>query len=189
MDNTEKIKACTLIDDKNIKGFFNDYRFLSNFHICPILYDGRIYGSTEAAYMSGKSNDPEDKIMFQQIVEPKEAKIKGRLVTLRPDWEEVKDKVMYDVNVFKYTFHPDLKARLLGTGDKYLEESNWWKDDYWGTVDGKGENKLGRVLMLIRDQIRFLDYKSRSTVNDPLDEESIKNAMDNLKKYLAKREL
>lgn len=157
MDNTEKIKACTLLDDNNIHGFFGEHRFLSNFHLMPsqqlIYHDNGVYQSTEAAYMASKTLDPKMRVQFENI-EPKEAKKLGRVISLRPDWEEVKDQIMYEVNLIKYSVSEDLKSRLLATGDKHLEETNWWKDTYWGVCDGVGRNQLGITLMRIRDELR-----------------------------------
>lgn len=42
----------------------------------------------------------------------------------------------------------------LDTGNRHLEECNTWNDRYWGTVNGKGENNLGKILMRIRDELR-----------------------------------
>ena len=49
---------------------------------------------------------------------------------------------------------PDLQVKLLATGDAYLEEGNTWGDRIWGTVDGQGENRLGKILMQVRDEAR-----------------------------------
>ena len=67
--------------------------------------------------------------------------------------EEVKDKVMYEIVLAKFTQNPDLKEKLLATGDEYLEEGNTWGDTIWGTVDGVGENRLGKILMRVRDEL------------------------------------
>lgn len=41
---------------------------------------------------------------------------------------------------------------LMATGNKYLEERNWWGDLYWGRdKEGNGENMLGKLLMEIRE--------------------------------------
>lgn len=72
---------------------------------------------------------------------------------MRSDWEEVKDKVMYEIVLAKFTQNPDLKEKLLATGDEYLEEGNTWGDTIWGTVDGVGENRLGKILMRVRDEL------------------------------------
>ena len=43
---------------------------------------------------------------------------------------------------------------LLSTGDKYLEETNHWKDTYYGVCDGVGKNVLGKILMSVRNIIK-----------------------------------
>ena len=49
---------------------------------------------------------------------------------------------------------PDLKEKLLSTGDRYLVEGNSWGDVYWGVCGGKGINMLGKLLMQIREELR-----------------------------------
>lgn len=70
------------------------------------------------------------------------------------DWEEVKDKVMYEIVLAKFTQNPDLKEKLLATGDEHLEEGNTWGDTTWGTVNGIGENRLGIILMKVRKELQ-----------------------------------
>lgn len=79
----------------------------------------------------------------------------GRRVKLRPDWEQVKTAVMEEVVRAKFTQNPDLAALLLSTGDAELIEGNTWGDTCWG-VDlrtGRGENRLGRILMKVRAEL------------------------------------
>jgi len=83
-----------------------------------------------------------------------QSKRAGRKLSLRHDWDEVKDQVMYEVCMSKFTKHPDLKEKLLSTGDAYLEETNHWGDTYWGVCEGVGTNKLGQTLMKIRKEIK-----------------------------------
>jgi predicted NAD-dependent protein-ADP-ribosyltransferase YbiA (DUF1768 family) len=49
----------------------------------------------------------------------------------------------------KFTI-PEMKDKLMATGDAYLEETNTWDDVYWGVCNGVGKNMLGRMLMYIR---------------------------------------
>ena len=44
-----------------------------------------------------------------------------------------------------------LYAMLKATGDAVLVEGNWWRDDFWGVYEGKGQNILGKILMIVRD--------------------------------------
>ena len=140
-------------DDKNIKGFFGPYRFLSNFHLCPVQFEGIVYPANENAYMAAKCKVHAQRVVFKDIA-PKEAKSEGRKVLLREDWEEVKLNIMYELNKQKFEWHPELRAALLATGDRYIEETNWWKDIYWGCCDGVGQNHLGRIIMRIRDELK-----------------------------------
>lgn len=140
-------------DENNIKGFFGEYRWLSNFHVCPVMWNEFMFESSEAAYQAAKSLNPEVWAEFTKI-EPKDAKSAGRKIEIREDWDEVKLKFMYDINLDKYWRNPELGEKLLATGDKYLEETNWWNDTFWGVCKGKGENHLGKTLMLIRKKLR-----------------------------------
>ena len=73
---------------------------------------------------------------------------------LRGDWEEVKDNIMYEICKAKFTQNEDLKEKLLATGNDILEEGNTWGDRVWGTVNGVGENRLGKILMRVREELR-----------------------------------
>lgn len=61
---------------------------------------------------------------------------------------------MYEICLAKFSQNENLKARLLETGDKHLEEGNTWGDKIWGTVNGEGENNLGKILMRVRAELR-----------------------------------
>jgi len=50
---------------------------------------------------------------------------------------------------------PELKAKLLATGDAELIEGNHWGDIVWGVCRGKGENRLGKILMKVREELRW----------------------------------
>jgi ribA/ribD-fused uncharacterized protein len=90
---------------------------------------------------------------------PSEAKRKGRRIELREDWEEVKDEIMFAICLSKFKQNSDLKQKLLNTNDEYLEEGNWWHDNYWGNCycdkcqNITGQNKLGEILMKVRDKL------------------------------------
>ena len=60
---------------------------------------------------------------------------------------------MYDLLKRKFEI-PELRDLLLATGEQELIEGNHWGDVYWGKVGDKGKNMLGRLLMLIREELR-----------------------------------
>lgn len=134
-----------------IKHFNRKYFFLSNFYECPVFYEGLVYNSTEAAFQAAKILYGRE---YFTKMNPPAAKKEGRRVNLREDWEEVKMGVMYDVCYAKFAYNPSLKEKLLKTGEEHLEEANHHGDMIWGTVEGKGENNLGKILMQLRKDLR-----------------------------------
>ena len=143
------------MEQKKIDAFFGDYRFLSNFHIAPVRYNGLYYPSSEAAYQAAKCRTEEERRAFCSY-SPSEAKYYGQMVKLRPDWEDVKEQVMEDIVRAKFTQNQYLGDWLLNTGDAELIEGNNWGDTTWG-VDirtKKGKNLLGKILMKVRAELK-----------------------------------
>lgn len=141
-----------MIDD-----FRGPYRWLSNFHLCVVEYQGLDYPSTEHAFQAAKCTNMHEVMAIRAAPTCGAAKRMagpGGIITLRHDWEQVKDQVMYEVCLDKFTRHADLREKLLATGDEALVEGNTWGDTYWGVCRGKGANKLGEILMRIRREIR-----------------------------------
>lgn len=140
---------------KAIHGFQGEYRFLSNFWPVSggiLLKGSAIFFSTvEHAYQASKTLDIETRMKIAELKTPGEAKRAGKKVKIRNDWEEVKLFVMHDL-VYQKFLVPDLKKQLLLTGDAYLEETNNWKDIFWGVCNGVGHNHLGKILMNIRSE-------------------------------------
>lgn len=139
-----------------IKGFFGDYRFLSNFWWCEVEYDFVKYPSTEHAYQAAKYLDLAKRDEIRQAKGFGDAKRLARAPGIREDWDEYRIKVMYDLLKQKFA-KEEFKYLLLGTGDAYLEETNTWGDRFWG-VDGTGKNMLGIMLMNIRDKLEPFDF-------------------------------
>ncbi len=153
----ELIDKIAIHDENNVKGFFNKYRPLSNFQICDIWYEGLLYTSTEAAYQAAKLSS-EERWEFTTM-SPSEAMREGRLRHLESDKEEwlTKRLEVMSAVLFEKFKHPELRKLLLETDDKYLEETNWWGDKFWGVCDGEGVSMLGKILMNIRDYLRKLE--------------------------------
>lgn len=128
----------------HIHEFSGSYRFLSNFYVEP---DGTC---VESEYQAHKVDPPDRNVMRMS---PKQAKAVGRRLPLRSDWESIKITVMHALVLRKFVEHPSLATQLLATRDAYLEEGNYWGDRFWGTVDGVGENHLGRILMKVRGEL------------------------------------
>lgn len=136
-----------------INNFRGKYYFLSNFYSSNVEYEGLIYLNNESAFQSAKLKEVKDREEFCSL-DPSTAKRKGRHVKLREDWEEVKYNIMHDIVYAKFSQNLDLKKKLLATEGEYLEEGNSWGDKIWGTVNGIGENNLGKILMQVREELR-----------------------------------
>jgi len=140
-----------------VLGFQGEHRFLSNFYPCVVEFDGIKFKSSEVAYQASKVPVGEawehDKVSFAQL-DAREARRVGRgLRHIRQDWDDVKLNIMYRILRAKFSQNLDLKQKLLATDGAYLEETNYWHDTFWGIYNGVGENHLGRLLMVVRDEI------------------------------------
>ena len=106
----------------------------------------------EAAFQAQKESCEKDKEQYTRM-NPAQAKLVGRNCNLREDWEEIKEQTMYEIVKAKFTQNEALARLLLATGDAYLEEGNWWHDTTWGVCNGVGQNKLGKILMRVREEL------------------------------------
>lgn len=137
-----------------INSFSGEYFFLSNFYPCTIHFNGFDFHSAEAAFQASKCKTLSEQKKFTNY-SPKDAKYWGKQVELRPDWEEVKVKMMKRIISAKFHQNDELAQKLVATGDQNLIEGNTWNDTFWGMCNGVGENHLGRILMDIRDHYAF----------------------------------
>jgi len=136
-----------------IKEFQGEYRWLSNFWICTLEWDNKLWHSAENAYQAAKCARPYDMHQFINVT-PGQAKRLGKTVFRRLDWEEVKLEIMCQIVKSKFEQNPDLRKRLLDTGNARLIEGNRWHDTFWGVCNGEGENNLGKILMSVRELLR-----------------------------------
>lgn len=147
-------------DDMNnetlpILKFEKQNSFLSNFYFAPFVWQGEYWTTSEHAYQAAKCTNPEQRELIRNLAGPDAAKRAGRLVTCRPDWEDVKISLMLEIVRCKFEQNPEIKQQLLDTKYAHLEEGNWWKDRFWGVCpagSGNGRNELGKILMFLRDE-------------------------------------
>lgn len=142
-----------------ISEFQGEYRFLSNFGEGGVHLDGVFYPRREHAYQASKSNLVEVKHTIAALPTAGAAKRYGQSIDIRPDWEQVKKRVMMLVVMAAFIQNPDLQKLLAETGDQYLEEGNRWHDNFWGNCLCQrctaihGRNWLGTILMHTRDVV------------------------------------
>ncbi len=132
------------------------YGEFSNFAPFPIEIDGNRWATNEHYFQGQKFADPQRAEAIRQTPSPMIAARMGRSRQhpLRADWEQVKEQIMHQALVAKFTQHPELRRLLLQTGDAEIVEHTS-NDSYWGDGgDGSGKNMLGRILMRVRDELR-----------------------------------
>jgi len=131
-----------------------EYAEFSNFHIAPFVLDGNTYPSVEHWFQSEKF--PTDKELQGQIrAAPSASKAKAlgrtKSVHFRSDWNSVRDEVMMRGVRAKFEQNAELMNLLRSTLGYELREKAFW-DAYWGTGrSGKGQNRMGKLLMEIRE--------------------------------------
>lgn len=129
------------------------FKFLSNFYPAPVVYELIEYPTSEHAYQAAKTLDIIQRQNVADQPTPALAKRYGKAVTMRPNWDEIKVKVMQEIVYAKFTQNENLGNMLVITDDAILIEGNTWGDTFWGVCGGVGENKLGNILMDVRDRL------------------------------------
>ena len=174
-----------------IKDFSGDYAFLSNFYPSPFYSEGILYPTVEHYFQAMKTLRLGWRKQIAEACSPGVAKQMGRRVPLRSDWEDIKTSVMEEGLRLKFS-NPKLREKLLSTGNESLVEGNTWHDNCWGDCNCKtcrrvvGENRLGILLMSLREEYSHNKYGKRAEIGvlddyGRIPRELIKNALNNLK--------
>ena len=134
------------------------YGEFSNFALYEIKIKGKVWKTSEHYFQAQKFAGTDYEHTIRKAKTPMKAAELGRTrkVRIRQNWDNIRDNVMYDALKAKFTQHNDLKELLISTDGKQLIEHTE-NDAYWG--DGgkvnnfKGKNKLGKLLMKLRDEL------------------------------------
>ena len=132
------------------------HREFSNFAPFEIDLDGKRWPTVEHYYQAQKFADAELRAKIREAEKPIIAKrlADKNKAAVRPDWDAVKDDVMYRAVRRKFELHPALRELLLATGDEDIAEAAP-NDYYWGVGrEGTGENRLGKIIERIRAELR-----------------------------------
>lgn len=151
--------AVTAPANPNVIEFYSkkpEFKELSNFYAAPFSLDGKTWPSVEHYFQAMKfPTDPAYQETIRQIKTPQSAKSLGssKEHPIRPDWDSVREEVMKKALEAKFTQNEALKQILLSTKGKELVEASP-TDIYWGIGKArKGQNRLGKLLMELRDTI------------------------------------
>lgn len=122
----------------------------------PITLKGKVWPSTEHYFQAQKFAGTEHEEQIRLAPKPRDAAAMGRDRSrpLRKDWEEVKDNIMREAVMAKFSQYNDIRELLLSTGDAELIEHTS-NDSYWADGgDGSGKNMLGIILMQTREMLK-----------------------------------
>lgn len=137
------------------------YGCFSNFYVSEFELKGFIWKTTEHYFQAMKFEGTKHFMEVHNTNKPMEAAIIGRDRNrpLRKNWEDIKDSIMYEAIKAKFDSNLILKNILLSTGNCQLIEHTS-NDRYWADGgDGMGQNKLGKLLMKLRDSYEEYDGK------------------------------
>lgn len=130
-------------------------RWLSNFYHCRVVYKGKEYKSVEHAYQAQKATNEWDHDWIARSLGAAEAKLRGKAIKPRPGFDSFKERLMLKLLWSKFYHNDNLRKQLIQTWPHELIHGNNHHDEFWGINrrTGKGENRLGKLLMLLRDKV------------------------------------
>ena len=143
--------------------------YLSNWYLSPFTFDEVSFSSMEQYMMYRKAlTFGDDKVASDILITSDVAKIKalGRLVSGYDEssWNGIRQIVVYEGLLAKFSQNPELKVQLKSTGDAILAECAV-KDKIWGIGlsmhdpnrfdrrKWQGQNLLGYTLMMVRERL------------------------------------
>jgi DNA-directed RNA polymerase II subunit RPB2 len=135
------------------------FKEFSTYHRVALMLDGKAYPTVEHYFQAMKFPDhPEYQETIRVSKTPAQAKRLGKTTefTGRSDWSTEKDAIMLKALREKFSDrHPKLKQMLLETNEALIQDISPL-DNYWGVgKKGTGQNKLGKLLMTVRDELRL----------------------------------
>lgn len=134
----------------------DEYGCFSNFSHYGFELGGKWWMTSEHYFQAQKFHNTKYEEMVRLLDNPMKAAEMGRdrNLPLRKDWEEVKDSVMQKAVMEKFQQNKEIREVLLSTDKESIIEKTT-DDYYWGCgKDGSGKNKLGRILMDVREKLR-----------------------------------
>ena len=157
---SSRFSSSPKLSSESIK-FYNrgePYYEFTNFYPAAVIIDDQHWPSTEHYFQAQKFVGTPYLDVIRGLPTSREAFQLSRNPTVsqwrRSDWDRVKDDIMLKALRCKFTQHKDLRKLLWETGEREIIEHTT-NDSYWadGGSPEKGLNKLGKLLMQVRDDI------------------------------------
>lgn len=135
----------------NFNGYFD---FLNNEYPCQVFFDGLLFKSVSYAYQASRSTERHIREKISLADTPAELYEIASKIDDPENWNSKRLRMMEAIVRDKFRRNRDLRERLKATGDREL--ANTYSDAtisniFWGIVEGKGQNQLGRLLEQIRN--------------------------------------
>ena len=160
----------------SIESFTGRYAALSPTFRSAFFFESDSYLSAAAAFEAVKIAKRADRVSFTgwNCDKPWMARTMGKRIPaawIRKDWAQVEDLVMLEIQRSKFSW-PDLRKVLLATSNCPIIYGNTHHDNRWGqclcrtsppaklkcgvghSCTGRGQNKLGEILMRIRQEMQ-----------------------------------
>lgn len=134
----------------------DEFGCFSNFSDHGLELKGKYWNTVEHYFQAQKFAGTAYEEEVRLAKTPMDAARKGRdrKRPLRDDWELVKDDLMKEAVLKKFSTHPDIRALLISTGNQEIIEATT-DDYYWGCgLSGTGKNMLGKILMEVRELLK-----------------------------------
>lgn len=160
-------------------GFQGEESFLSNFYSATFKLEEHTFTSAEQAYFFFKARtckNEEAASVFLSMSNPRKIKSDGDNIPSKAVWEANKEAFMRSVVYSKFSQNPEIRDKLLNTGEAPLYEctrNRWWgcglrfDSPDWNNMNPPGLNKLGSILMEVRSALRKSVRKEKALVKSP----------------------
>lgn len=148
-----------------IIAFRGPYRFLGNESWCDVTFDGVVYPSIAHAFQSAKTLNKTKREEIRKATRFKQVSRLGATLVTRRDWKKVQCDILESLLRQKFA-QPKFREVLLSTKDYKLINGDHRGETYWGMIyTGRkwvGDNRLGKLLMKIREEIRSSEKLSNT---------------------------
>ena len=140
-----------------IESFTGYFEFLHNNYLSPVLYDGMLFPSATHAFQSARSSDERTRKAILNAESLLVVLKIAKRIDEPENWKLKRLKVMEQIVRDKFRRSRELQEKLKATGNRdllmtYQDENS--VNQYWGVVNNKGQNQLGRILMKIRSDLK-----------------------------------
>ena len=143
------------------------YGWLGNMFAAPITYQGQIWRTSEALFQALRFEDVEIRELIRTKKSPLVAKnvCKGKEFLAKRVVEPMSTEDIHNMRLclrLKFDQHPDLREKLVKTGDHIIFEDvsarNGARHKFWGAVKINdqldGQYMLGKLLMELREELK-----------------------------------